>query len=169
MKKQVVETTDLRSITRGSEKVRTTVKLYGDDGWSKDTWLVLGECHIRPVRDHFDGRWTFSAYLPEGVTDFEHDSAYAIKLPLTGLTFEGVEYGDTTLFAWVAVYESEDFRVPDPGYNPMQHPEAQRCTSCKKNKHLIVPEGFFVPPANQTIFEKVRGRKIQITIGPNRD
>jgi hypothetical protein len=97
-------------------------------------------------------------------TDFEHDSAYALSLPLIGLEFQGVHYHQTQIRAWVGV-NPEHFHVPLPGYDPTKHPKAVVCTNCPK-KHPIVPEGFYFPPFERELFKKIRGREVLIKVGP---
>ena len=128
------ETTDLRDIGRASDCCLTVVTLYLD--WeTKLRWLVLGESRLRTQRDRPDGRWRLEALLKAGVTDFEHDSAYALGLPLIGVHFDGIEYHQTKLTAWIDPNEANGFHVPKPGYNPMTHPEAHVCNDkhCKRD------------------------------------
>jgi len=75
--------TDLRDITRDSSHICTEIWL--DGSYEKDNlrWLVLGDCHIRRIRDT---SWLLSVYLLD-VTDPEHDTVYALRLPLIGVTF----------------------------------------------------------------------------------
>ena len=165
--------TDLRSITRDSERCLTTVILHAD--WeTRVTWLEFGQASLhRQKESRHDGRWRLEAYLTEGVTDFEHDSAYALKLPLIGLQLNdlAVHYHSTHLVAWVDPEDSDNFRVPDPGYNPAKHKDAyvckdKRCLDERKKGHIIIPEGFYVPPVNQELYKLVRGKRVEIRIGP---
>lgn len=156
-----VELTDLTEITRNNKVARTVV--YLDIGYGeKIQWLTLGQAEVRN-----EGKicW-LAAYLPEGVSDFEHDSAYALRLPLIGLKLEHVWYHTTYLTAWVDPNDAESFHVPLPGYNPMKLPGASICKEkyCG-NKHPMVPEGHYVPPHNKELFEAVRGKKLEIVIG----
>jgi hypothetical protein len=165
-----IEENDLRSITRESERCLTVVTLHLN--WEKRvTWLKLGQVQLRHQRDSHDGRWRLEAYLPAGVTDFEHDSAYLIKLPLIGVVFEGIDYHQTKLIAWVDSSEPRDFHVPLPGYNPMEHPKAFVCDEkdggyrCK-TPHKIIPEDLYVPPFNRELFDAVKGKKVEILVTP---
>jgi len=173
----LVAETDLRNITRRSDRLKTVVRIHLN--WeTKRDWLVLGETQIRAQKDGGgDGRWRLEAYLGKGVTDFEHDSAYAVRLPLIGLQLGplAVSYHRTELFAWVDPNEdpafSPDFRVPRPGYNPMTHPDIHVCKTkgCLEDNpkgHIIVPQGFYVPPFDAELYEAVRGKKVEISIGP---
>lgn len=166
------ETTDLKDISRAPDRCQTIVTLVLD--WdTKLRWLVLGESRIRTQRDRPDGRWRLEAYLKAGVTDFEHDSAYALRLPLIGVHFEGVEYHQTRLTAWVDPNEADDFHVPKPGYNPMKHPKihvckGEHCTRDDPSGHIIVPEGLYVPPFEADLYRAVRGKQVEILISPVR-
>ena len=169
----LIQLTDLRSITRMSDKCLTTVTIHLD--WEKKTtWLQFGAAQLRTQKDRPDGRHRLEARMTEGVTDFEHDSAYALRLPLVGLFFEGVEYHQSTFSAWIDPNDDPngggrftDFHVPRSGYDPTKHPETHKCKQCKgKESHLIVPEGFYVPRFDKELYEAVRGKRVDIRIGP---
>jgi len=169
----LVQLTDLRSITRRSDTCHTVVTIHLD--WeTKIKWLEFGEANIRSQRDNNDGRWSLNAYMGGGVTDFEHDSAYALQLPLIGLRLGSLAilYHQTRLDAWIdpdaADKFSQDFRVPRSGYNPMGHKDAHVCKQCKDESkgHVIVPEGFYVPPFDLELYQAVRGKRVEILIGP---
>lgn len=168
----LVKYTDLRSITRSSDTCRTSVLIHLD--WeTKVPWLEFGQAEIRFQKEssQSDGRHRLEARMTAGITDFEHDSAFAVRLPITGLTFQGVNYHRTRFTAWVDPNEdpafSPDFRVPRAGYDPTKHKDAHKCKQCKgKEGHIIVPEGFYVPPFDAELYEAVRGKMIEISIGP---
>ncbi len=160
--------TDLREITRYPKKKVTHVNLQV--AWDKKIeWLILGETRLRQISSQGspDGRWLLEAHLPAGVTDFEHDSGYALRLPLVGVTFQSIEYHTSNFFAWIdpdGVDSFNKFSVPDPGYNPMEHAEAIICKHCKPS-HVIIPQGYYVPPHNQALYDIVRGKKVEIGVG----
>jgi hypothetical protein len=162
----IVEETDLRPISRRGYRCLTTVRLFPNwDPANAVTWLKIGEARLRSARDgRADGRWLLEAYLTAGTTDFEHDSAYAIRLPLIGVQFEGVDYHATRVSAWVDPgNDFEDFHVPRPGYNPMALPNAEKCTDKRcEEPHVIVPEGFYVPPFDADLYAAVRGKRVEI-------
>lgn len=180
-KASVVQETDLRPICRASDRCITVVTLHVD--WeARARWLVLGETQIRQQSDRRDGRWRLEAYMADA-TDFEHDSAYALRLPLVGLEFTGLDYHRSTFHAWIdpnAVDEfSQDFHVPRPGYDPRKDPKARTCSGtydgkenfCKWNEgrpHPVVPEGFYVPPYDADLYGVVRGKLVEISCGPVR-
>jgi hypothetical protein len=186
----VVKETDLRSITRDSKRFVCHVTI--DLGWTRSghpwklQWLTMGQAQIHSQRDNNDGRWRLEAHLKDNACDFEHDTAYAVRLPLIGLQLGplAVHYSRTHLTAWVdpdagdETGRHSEFHVPRPGYNPMEHPEASRCEGiynetkeqwCKWNDgkpHVIVPEGFYVPPFDKELYDAVRGKRVEIVIGP---
>jgi len=163
-----LQTTDLRSITRRSDTCVTTVCLrrsYKDRDFK---WLVLGEAHLTS-RDGGNKGWNLKAYLTSGVTDFEHDSAHALDLPLIGVQLDSVYYHSTHITGYIdPEMDSSSFRVPLPGYNPMKHEDAIECNDdrCEKDPHIIVPEGLYTPPFNRGLFDAVRGKRVEIHIGP---
>lgn len=164
--------TDLRSITRNADRCLTevTIKI----GWDlKIKWLVFGQSQIfRQTESGKDGRWRLEAFLPVGVTDCEHDSAFALKLPLIGLQLgsPAVYYHTASYLAWVdpsaGADDSPDFHVPRSGYNPLDTTlaRAYECTECTKKKHLIVSR--YVPEFDAELFKAVSGKMVEIAIGP---
>lgn len=156
------EYTDLRSITRHSDRCQTVVILEERYRLKRMKWLELGQCSLS-TNDR-TGITELSSYMLDA-TDFEEDSAYAIKLPLIGLRLEHVFYHQSSFTAWVSMEDGEDdFKVPRPGYNPMEHEHAHECEDCEK-KHIIVPEGFYVPPFDEELFEAVKGHRVEILLG----
>lgn len=185
---EIVQETDLRGITRHSDRMMCTVKVdlgYGRDGREREfLWLRAGECQIRT--DQKCGTCRLEAYLADNACDAEHDTASALRLPLIGLTLGdmGVHYSQTYFVAWIDPNLDDfnvrcgEFAVPRPGYNPMKHKDAEICEGiynekkglfCKWNdgkKHVIVPEGFYVPPFDRELYEAVCGKRVEIVIGP---
>jgi hypothetical protein len=165
--------TDLRSICRDSDRCSTTVKIRMD--WDvKGLWLRLGQTNItRRGGDNNPGCWQLEAYFKDGVTDFEHDSVKAISIPLIGLELDGlgIHYHKTWLNAWIDPNNADDFRVPGSGYDPTKLKDAHVCKdkSCRRadpKGHIIVPEGFYLPPRNLELYDKVRGKRVEILVGP---
>lgn len=157
----MIEEVDLSSITRDSDKVYTKVLLARSrDDWEIRKWLRFGQAQLR-MEEH--SCW-ISAYLASGVTDFEHDSAYALKLPLIGVKYKYTMWHDSHFEAWIDPNSEDDFRIPPVGYNPMAREDIHICENCEK-PHIIVPEGCYLPPVNKNLFEKVKGRRVEIVIG----
>jgi hypothetical protein len=161
------EATDLRAISRDSARLVTHVRLYVDwDNRNAIEWLTLGASSVR--YNSSTHKHSLEARLGGGATDFEHDSAYAIRLPLIGLKFDDllVYNHQTRLVGWVDPEDEENFRVPRPGYDPTKLPDAFTCKECKgKDKHVIVPEGYYVPPRDRDLYRAVRGKRVDIVIG----
>ena len=164
----LVQETDLRDICRESDKCLTKVFIQdrdkdGEEEYEPHTqWLVLGQVSVR-----FDlNPVLLNAYLTAGVTDFEHDSAYALRLPLIGVKVTSIRYQTTILEGWVAPRDLDEFHVPWPDYNPMKHPDAFECDNCsREEKHIMVPEGNYVPPTDKELYRYVAGRRVMIRIG----
>lgn len=158
---------DLTKICRDAAKLSTTILIYTD--YERSEWLRLGQCRLRARESNQKGIWELAAYL-ENATDFEHDSAFALKMELVGVMFEGIEYGQTSFQAWIKSDDPEDFRVPNAGYDPRKHKDTARCKEkqCEDKGHYIVPEGFYVPPPNIELYEAVKGRRIEVQTGLRR-
>lgn len=169
-KKSVILETDLRSVNRESDQVECRVYISTDEDnhprGDMKKWLVLGQVGLRldlnPTR--------LQAYLPEGVTDFEHDSAWAMLLPLIGVKLESLRYHTTVIEAYVAPRALDEFCVPWPGYNPMEEEGAETCEyeRCKDDPHMMVGEDRYTPYSDPTLYEAVEGRLVRIHIGPRR-
>jgi hypothetical protein len=160
-----IESIDLRSITRSSDIARTKIGIYMGGRWEGhdafNPWLEFGVCEIMDS----GSLCLITAQLDYGITDFEHDSAYALRIPLIGLKFNSVYNHYSCLEAYIDPNNEGEFHVPNSGYNPAKLKDAYICSECKKS-HIIVPEGYYVPPVNKELYEKVRGRKVDIRIGP---
>jgi len=166
-----LDTVDLRPITRRADTCLTTVHVHMDwDERRKVKWLVFGEAHIQKFERK--SQYLLKAYLPADVTDFEHDSAYAFRLPLVGLELDPLvlSYHQVSFVAIVDPNNPEDFRVPRPGYDPLKMEGTTTCTyheRCKAKPHLIVPEGFYAgPPFDRELYEMLRGKRVEIAVGP---
>lgn len=169
--------TDLRPISRDVKRCVAVVVLKVDWDSQNDTkWLILGSASIvRRGGDRHEGQWSLQARMDS--TDFEHDSAYVLQLPLIGLQLDGLAvYNHHAHFvAWVDPNNPGDFHVPSPGYDPRKEEGAHRCKhpQCLKDDkgkkieaHIVVPEGFYVPPFNLELYKMVRGKKVEIRMGP---
>ena len=168
-----LEETDLRGITREVGSCLTVVSVYTSFGEpSKVRWLVFGEADLR--HNEPTNTWMLVAYLRDGATDFEHDSAYALQLPLIGLAMRDLSCHQTTFGAWVDPNDDRlggGFRVPKPGYDPWALPGSSKCAhrSCWKGGAkgpLIVPEGHYTgPPRDEDLFAAVRGKRVELVVG----
>jgi len=162
--------TDLRSITRDSDICLTTVGVRLGPSWDRGAdreWLKFGRCRIRKMeRDSGLPEWELAAHLGQGATDFEHDSAFALRLPLVGLKYKFTENHQSLFVAMIDIGRDDDFHVPLPDYDPFAHPETGPCPRCRGvEAHLMVPEGLYVPPHIPELFKLVAGKIVQIYIG----
>ncbi len=158
---------DLRGITREPDRHLTVVHLFRNSH-RKKRWITLGQSSLRKLNSHGGPtRWLFESYL-DNATDFEHDSAYAIRIGLVAVEFDDVYYGQST-FTGIINTRPDNFHVPTPGYDPRKLAETvpcdeKRCTEVG-GPHVIVPEDFYVPPTNQKLFERVAGHYVEIMFG----
>jgi len=171
-KKYQPEFTDLTAITRNADRQRTVVILEDPHRDNRMKWLEFGECRLRRIEGREHAEYELHAFLMRGVTDGEHDSACAVNLPLIGVEFRGIEYQQATITAFVSLEGGEpypNFRVPRPGYNPMEQEDAAPCDSkhCKDDPHIIVSDRFYMPDFDPELYAAVAGRRVRISIGPN--
>lgn len=166
----IIPHTDLRSITRGAETARTTIEIIDRyDNAARHLWITCGQVSLRQD-DRRPGDVTITCYLTEGVTDFEHDSAYAFHLDLIGWVFRGVDYGAVSFYGWLPsdIGWPGEFRVPGPGYNPMEDSDVYLCNEdyCAKDPHPMVSEGKFIAPPNPELHKLVKGKRVRVTMRP---
>jgi len=162
---QVVPTCDLRSISRDADKVYTQVFVIPDKySRHKLLWIWAGQGIMDPPNKD-TGIYSLRAYLGRGATDFEHDSAYALKLDLYGVQLKHVMYHTTILSAFIPPdIELDDFRVPLPGYDPFVK-DPYICKECPEEEHPIVPEDCYVPKGDATQWKILRGKRVEIHFG----
>lgn len=167
--------TDLRAVSRDPKRCVTHVYIQTNP-WDRERheWLIFGAAQLRHQKESSpDGRFRLEGRMTSGVTDFEHDSAFVVRLPLIGVQFDGLLIHNHYAFlvGWVDPDGADDFHVPGPGYDPTKHKDAHRCKmkECVKEdpkSHIIVPEGFYVPPFDPELYKLVRGKRVEIRIGP---
>jgi hypothetical protein len=159
--------TDLRPLCRHSDRCEATVYVIVHDPETYSdrslVWLRLGQVYLRKFDKPYK-RWELQAYLGDA-TDFEHDSAKVICLPIIGLEWDDlfVHYHQTRLNGWVDHQNAEDFHVPRAGYNPLKEKDTVACDRCE-NKHPMVEK--YIPPNDLELFKAVAGKRVEIVIGP---
>jgi hypothetical protein len=169
--------TELRRICRNADTRWARVSLTDRHGRNGYPWLWLGESSLWRPGNGTGSTWWLTARLGprapgEGdPTDFEHDPAYACRMPLIGMELGAVHGHHTFVSAWVDPDNPEEFRVPLPGYDPREHPDAVMCEdeNCLEvppedggGPHVIVPEGSYVPPFEERLYRAVRGKRVEI-------
>ena len=117
MSNQEIKLVDLRHLCRDTSTCVCYVTLL-DAQYRRTLWIKLGQVSLRKFGDRGVPWWWLEAYMTAGVTDPEHDSAYALKLPLVGVTFGDVHYHQQTVKAIIAPHKEREFHVPPPGYAP---------------------------------------------------
>lgn len=162
MTRPEIEHVDLRSIMRPNGYCQVEIELPSGH---ISPWLKLGPCDLNQLRS---GSCELTGYLKANVVDCDHSSARAFVLPLIGLHLERIDYGYVHLSAWIDPERhgfSKKFRVPQPGYDPENHPDARPCEYCDP-PCTVIPDGFYVPPHNKELFQRVAGCRVRIMMGP---
>lgn len=147
----------------------TTIDVHDYSG--RRSWIKLHDISLtQSDRGNRRGSWQLGAYWGDNVTDGEHDSAYILRLELSGVELDMVHYGITTITG-VITGDVSDFHVPPPGYDALidEHPETIICKECRKRDktqlhHVMVPEGYYVPPEQPELYAQMVGRRVEITI-----
>jgi len=152
---------DLRKFSRGASKIETVIRV--GHSWDMAEWIKCGEIKLwRPDRP--ENPWILSSYFLN-VTDWEHDSAHIFSFPIVGVSLLSVSYGYTTITGYIAGDQKslEDFRVPDRDFRvPLEN-----CKYCKgEEAHKVAKDSnFYLPKANEPLYELLRGLPIEITSG----
>ena len=143
--------------------ISTIVTVHAEDrghAWIHAGSIELTERTWSPGRR---GCWTFEVRR-HGATDCDHDAAVAFRMELIGVTFRMARHGSLWLDGFVAGDDPGLFRVPDPGWDQLMNAIECRHVQCraKDKRHLVVDEGKYIPPPNVSLFERLRGLRIEI-------
>jgi hypothetical protein len=153
---------DFREICADSKRLCCDIVVESSDG-HRYPWLQLGAMNLGPLGS---GSWVLKAHMARGATDFEHSAALVMRLQLNGLIFSHVAHGYIQFRAWVYP-DPRYFQVPDASYNPLAHPDTKPCEICKGDEaHPIVPEGFFLPDPNPSLWRTIMPYALLINMGP---
>ncbi len=162
----VLPKVDLRPFTRDSKKIDTRIFLKGHDYESKQfLWIHVGAVEIRrsPEQGEVE-QYILRAHRLVGYTDFEHDSAKALTIPMIGVKLATGFSGCVRLIGWIDFNpeRANDLRIFNP--NALDK-EASTCKDCEK-PHPIVQ---YVPSPDPVLFNKIRGMQVEIFIGATSD
>lgn len=160
----IIDTIDLRKVTRKGGEA-TILLDTGDYQRPRQEWIRCGAVCLHGKHDG-ETPWTLGARAAAGVTDFEHDSLWIFQIPVVGASLSFIDNGVIWLAGWIGG-APEDLHVPIlSGYDPSRLPGSSVCTACAV-KHRVVPEGYFAgPPANESVWQQLVGRRIQVLIRP---
>lgn len=153
---------DLSKISDDGDTMITTIQLedYDLQGLLKrGPWLTFGTASIRT-----ETTCDIGAHLSGGVQDFEHSSAYAVRINLVGLRFKFTS-GHVSYFEAHLTPKYDDIRIHEPDFDPTKVKGAVMCKECE-DKHLLLPDGYYIPPVYKYA-KLVAGTRVSITIGPN--
>jgi hypothetical protein len=155
-----VQRTDLRPYMRDADTCVCLVSISEHPKQDGFLWLVLGQVSLRPTGSGHD----LKGYLGRGATDFEEDSAYAISLPLIGVSMTSLDYHTTEIQAWIDPSRGRslgpNFHVPRAGYNFWEEGVDRIC----KEGHPIMKR--FTPEFDVDLWNAVRARRVTILVGP---
>jgi hypothetical protein len=153
----------------GLSPASTIVTVHAD--YRGHAWIHAGEVELteRAWSQGNRGCWTLEVRR-RGATDFEHDTAVALRMGLAGVAFRMASGGRLWLDAVIAGDDPSLFRVPEPEWDQLKG--AIKClhANCrtKDARHLVVEEGRYIPPHNEALFERLRGLRVEIVTGVSR-
>lgn len=165
---------DLSPLTRYSKALFTVVQLEDPSfqdvlttmkGETKqfNSWLTFGAGSI-----HNEGRTCFiGSRMRDGITDFEHDSCYAVHLELIGLTYKWTD-NHTSYFEAHITPNPDGIRIHEPDFVPEDVKGAWRCKDKDCDKHLMLPDGNYTPPMYK-FARVVAGQRVSIRMGTDWD
>lgn len=157
----IVEHVDLRSCTRDSNRVVTTISITGPNGYPCP-WVTCGrlDMHTRE-----DGQSILSSKTD--AVDQSHDTARAFRLPLVGFTMRNfISDGHMFFTGYVLADDDQDFRMPVAGWDPYKGAEKCPDEDCDfDHEHRIVPEGQWAGPKhNKALYKATKGMKVEVRI-----
>ena len=161
-------TLDLRPFTRDSNKIYTRIFLKGFGYNCKQfLWIKAGSIEMRKTPEQGDKeQYVLQSHRLEGYTDFEHDSAKALTIPMIGLKMVTGWGGSLRFTGWIDFNptRAEELRV----FNPSAlDEEASVCKDRRCGKpHPIVK---YIPNPDPVLFNKIRGMEVEIFFGPTED
>lgn len=146
--------------------ISTIVTVHADD--RGHVWIRAGSIELteRTWSPGKRGCWTFEVRR-HGATDCDHDAAVAFRMVLIGVTFRMAGRGRLWLDGFVAGDDPSLFRVPDPGWDQLANAIECQHVQCKAKykPHLVVEDDKRIPPPNVKLFERLRGRRVEIVTG----
>jgi hypothetical protein len=171
----MIEPLDFTSITRNTDKCRTTVRFENErlNEQLKDEekgilpWLVFGACSLNIHEGR--GVASFGARMRDSITDFEHDSCWAVRVDLIGVHFTYVYAHTVMLDAWITT-DPREIKLHPQEFVPENVDNVFKCDDPEHygpdhKPHLILPEDLYIPP----VYEHARivaGQRVSIRIGP---
>ena len=121
-------------------------------------WLELG---VADLRASGDGSF-LGARLRDGITDYEHDSAYLVHIDLLGIVFKGC-WNNVGHYEAYLTPEAKHIRIWTPDFKPEDAEGATQCDYEHCKPHLMIEK--FTPPMYE-FAHLVAGKKVMITMGP---
>lgn len=151
---------DLRAVTRDAHLVTTYIAVKF--GGMYVPWLEFGSLSTMG-----DGKTFIGARFGSGVTDFEHDSAYALRVDVIDVQLVSIQDGCVDLRAWVAAEDADGLNVPSKSILSLEELGVEPCSECEGDeKHLII--NTFTRKADVELWKRLRGRELRISIVPKR-
>ena len=158
---------DLRLISSDSNRVFTQIQfeddelreiIYASDQDGRRPWLTFGECSI-----YNESRMCYlGARILDGIKDYEHDTPYVVRIHLIGLSYRFTS-GHISHFEANLTTDPKDILIHEPDFDPLKVLGLGECDQCE-DKHLVLPEGYFVPPVYK-LARLVAGRRVSIMMG----
>lgn len=151
-----METRNFQDITRDSEFVKTTMRL--SHGPEAPKIIVCGASQLHNYGADHSAQ--FRAFLRDGATDGEHDSAKAFSIPLIGLEPQIAGTLNSLYEGWVEP-EYRSFWVGGPDYDPFEGAEDCEDDICPDD-HVITDYLPEQTEKTRELFDTISGEKVEI-------
>lgn len=138
----------------------TTITLHAD--YTQHAWIqASGISLVDRGNTHARGSWLLEARW-SNATDFDHDTAIALRMVLHGVTLHMINDGRVWIDGFIDGDDPVMFRVPAPEWNQLEGATGCEHRDCGRPGHLVVDERRYVPPPNFELFDMLRGLRVEI-------
>ena len=125
-------------------------------------WITCGQIQIDSISQG-TGLRRIGARL-QGVTDVEHDSAWAFSFNVIGLQFEFSLFGGLLFSAYIAPYDSWDGEIRVPRTAEELVADLEKCRRCKGKDAHQVSDNYLPAVRPPEDFRDLYGKRIEIRI-----
>jgi len=132
-------------------------------------WITCGQIEINSPNSM--GFRTVGARLCDGITDFEHDSAWAFSFNVIALQFEFLRSGRMHFSGFIAPYSQGDSEIRMPQTAKELVADLSECQVCReRNEDTHMMTGTYIPaPRPPGDFRDLYGRRVEICIYMGQD
>jgi len=142
---------------------RVIIRVTNDDGVLQD-WITAPDVIVDKGHEAYDQEiWTLVIPAPNA-TNASHEPAVMLRMIVCDVKLARMSQKEILFRGRIegSPGPGTRLRAPTPGWN--QCDGATLCQGCPGQPHVIVKDSLWLPPANQTLGDKVRGRHLEIQV-----